>query len=165
MWEALGPTLQGIVPPPTEGVKLPPTHSREVPASPLGRPVEDDALRAETLPTFEWAPPDLTPGGHWHQTRVANLVKAAKSYGDRAEALVQEGMKMLNTHRGNYDATGPALKRLQLLWWEFPPEHWDAIREGSRMGFLSPPTGNLHSQLLHDPRAGESGWAVLRRTP
>ena len=46
---------------------------------------------------------------------------------------------MLNTHRGNCDAMGPTLKKLQLLWWEFPSEHWDAIGEGSRMGFLSPP--------------------------
>ena len=46
---------------------------------------------------------------------------------------------MLATHRRNCDATGPTLKKLQLLWWEFPLEHWDAIRDGSRMGFLSPP--------------------------
>jgi hypothetical protein len=42
-------------------------------------------------------------------------------------------------HRGNYTATGPQVKQLQLIWWEFPPEHWTALRKGSRMNFLVTP--------------------------
>jgi hypothetical protein len=41
----------------------------------------------------------------------------------------------------NYTAEGP--KQLQLLWWEFPSGHWTALREGCRLGFLIPPSGEL----------------------
>ena len=28
--------------------------------------------------------------------------------------------------------------------WEFPREHWDALREGSKMNFVSPSPGKIH---------------------
>ena len=37
---------------------------------------------------------------------------------------------------GYYVAHGANPEQLQVLWWEFPREHWDALREGSRMNFL-----------------------------
>jgi hypothetical protein len=46
---------------------------------------------------------------------------------------------MLDRHCNNYDAEGPNLTKVQLLWWEFPSEHWDALREGSPMNFLHDP--------------------------
>ena len=52
---------------------------------------------------------------------------------------------MLEVHRSNYNSEGPCLRRLQPLWWEFPPEHWDPIREGSRVGFLSTPPSVVHN--------------------
>ena len=40
----------------------------------------------------------------------------------------------------NYSSQGPEPKWLQLLWWEFPPEHWDDLRNGFRQNFMiSPP--------------------------
>jgi hypothetical protein len=41
----------------------------------------------------------------------------------------------------NYTKDGPEL--LQLLWWEFPPESWTAIREGSSMNFVVVANGEL----------------------
>ena len=54
------------------------------------------------------------------------------------------GDTMLEIHRKNYDSTGAGRKRLQPLWWEFPPAHWDELREGCNMGFLSEPQNTLH---------------------
>jgi hypothetical protein len=51
------------------------------------------------------------------------------------------GLEALQVHRQNYSETGP--KQLQILWWEFPPEHWEALQEGSRMNFLMMPHGEL----------------------
>jgi hypothetical protein len=43
--------------------------------------------------------------------------------------------------RGNYSAEGP--KYLQVLWWEFPAPHTEAIRIGSSMHFLIDPGEEL----------------------
>ena len=111
----------------------------------LGVPVSgpSDSPTGEEQQVFDWRPPDLSPGGRWHQERVRNLHRATSGHPD-CERLRSEGMRMLETHRGNYDEHGPALKSLQLLWWEFPPEHWDDLREGSRMNFLRAPADGLH---------------------
>jgi hypothetical protein len=69
---------------------------------------------------------------------VASLKKAAAALPNPAKVL-SEGLKILTIHQGNYSATGPAAKQLQLVWWEFPSEHWTAFREGSRMNFLVTP--------------------------
>ncbi len=55
-----------------------------------------------------------------------------------------EGIEILDVHRGNYNDAGPAPKQLQLIWWEFPAEHWTALREGSRMNFMRPPDSVIH---------------------
>ena len=98
----------------------------------------------KSAPEFSWEPPDLEPGSEWYERRILNLRTAAATYGTRAPLLIKEGVAALRTHRENYDKTGPKVRRLQLLWWEFPREHWDAIREGSRMGFLSAPEAVIH---------------------
>lgn len=55
----------------------------------------------------------------------------------------------MDVHRANYTEDGP--KRLQLLWWEFPTEHWEALRLGSSMNFLVTPTGELELNSEMDP--------------
>ena len=60
------------------------------------------------------------------------------------------GMLALQAHLQNYDSTGASVRKLQLLWWEFPPEHWDALREGSRMGFLTTPESIMHENAEMD---------------
>jgi hypothetical protein len=57
---------------------------------------------------------------------------------------------LLTIHQGNYTSTGPSLKRLQLLWWESPPEHWTALREGCQMNFLIQPEACIHDNALMD---------------
>jgi hypothetical protein len=47
----------------------------------------------------------------------------------------------LKRHRSNYTEEGP--KYLQLLWWEFPEEHWGPLREGCKLGFIIAPGGEL----------------------
>jgi hypothetical protein len=57
--------------------------------------------------------------------------------------VYSEGLIALDIHRGNYNLEGPAPKQLKLLWWEFPKEHWESLREGSRMNFLRLPEPNI----------------------
>ena len=104
---------------------------------------EDSGTPTTEASPFEWHPPDLSPGGPWHRASVARLTKAAQSFPD-PPAVIQEGMEMLDRHRNNYTSTGPEPKHLQLLWWEFPPEHWAPLRMGSPMNFLQPPPQKLH---------------------
>ena len=51
--------------------------------------------------------------------------------------MLAEGREHLDVHRRNYGPNGP--QYLQLLWWEFPCEHWNAVREGHSMNFLTEP--------------------------
>ncbi|MGL5812169.1 MAG: hypothetical protein ACRCYW_02380, partial [Aeromonas sp.] len=46
-------------------------------------------------------------------------------------------LEALEVHRNNYTEAGP--KYLQLLWWEFPEIHQEAIRIGSSLRFLVDP--------------------------
>jgi hypothetical protein len=104
-----------------------------------------DPISAPVKPVseFSWCPPDLSAGGIWYQERVTNLVAAAAHYEDRVQ-LVHDGLRALEVHRSNYTATHPEPKQLQLLWWEFPPEHWEEIRDGGSMNFMVPPTPCIH---------------------
>ena len=148
IWEALADTIAGVSSNPTNAIDLFTDwcqlgkHHLEVPPTDL----VDETLEVGYSPkAYEWCPPDLTPGKEWYNRRVANLRSAANTYGRRSRTLIQEGIKMLEVHRKNYNSEGPCLRQLQLLWWEFPPEHWDPIREGSRVGFLSIPPPVIHS--------------------
>jgi hypothetical protein len=91
--------------------------------------------------TWEWQAPDLSPGGEWHLARVASLRKAVQGLPDEAEQLAK-GLAALDTHRQNYKGDG-SIHKLQLLWWEFPPEHWEELREGCAMNFLTEPTAGV----------------------
>jgi hypothetical protein len=99
--------------------------------------------------TFDWTPPDLSVGGEWYNERVTTLWEAATTM-PNPEEVVKEGLELLKIHRGNYTATGPSPKQLQLLWWEFPPEHWTALREGCRMNFLVEPESCIHDNAPMD---------------
>jgi hypothetical protein len=96
-------------------------------------PPEDDEH-----PPFSWNPPDLAPRSAWTRERTFSLIQAALKYDDPG-ALIEEGMKMLRRHRTNYTAEGTNPTHLQLMWWEFPPESWNELREGCSMNFLKPP--------------------------
>jgi hypothetical protein len=102
-------------------------------------------LVPETTPAFVWHPPDLQEGGAWFRARMESLQRAVQHYPkQRRAALLKEGKEILRIHRGNYDATGPSPTQLQLIWWEFPREHWDVIRDGSPMNFMEAPPSVIH---------------------
>ena len=108
----------------------------------LGDPVSVGALPVPEgdCPVWEWEPEDLCRDGDWYRARVLSLQVATEGMEDRAQ-LIREGLRALEVHRGNYTEEGP--QYLQLLWWEFPPEHREAIRTGSSMNFLVNPSGEL----------------------
>jgi hypothetical protein len=108
-------------------------------------PTDDD----EVFP--EWRPPDMSPGGVWHTERVERL-RFASSHYENSEALFSQGLEQLAIHRQNYDDIGPAPKRLQLLWWEFPQSSWDDVRLGGSMNFLTEPR---HQILPNAPMNAE----------
>jgi hypothetical protein len=89
---------------------------------------------------WECEPPDLSPGGAWHQERLASL-EAVTAGLEEADHLRAEGVEILARHQENYTQAGPRI--LQLIWWEFPPESWEAIREGSSMNFMVTPKGEI----------------------
>jgi hypothetical protein len=88
-------------------------------------------------------PPDLSIGSDWNKKRVKNLISACCQYLDPGP-MIEAGLLALKHHRSNYTATHPNPMYLQILWWEFPPEHWDNLRDGSPMNFL------------HEPRRGHT---------
>ena len=85
---------------------------------------------------WDYQLPDLKQGGKWYQARVASLKKAIQGRPD-ADQLLAEGLEALEVHRRNYTEEGP--KYLQVLWWEFPKAHQDAVRLGSTLRFLVDP--------------------------
>jgi hypothetical protein len=96
---------------------------------------------------WQWEVPDLSEGGEWFLARVATLKEVIKG-APNPEELYEGGLKALAIHRGNYTDEGP--KRLQLLWWEFPKEHHEGLREGFRMNFLITPEGELQLNSVMD---------------
>jgi hypothetical protein len=116
----------------TPEASVPPSVPSPAPSPPL----EDPALDEE----WKWEVPDLQPGSSWYCERVVSLKNAVQGLPE-ATRFYDEGIEALRVHRTNYTTSGP--QRLQLLWWEFPPEHWEALREGSSMNFLITPEGEL----------------------
>ena len=112
------------------------------PAYPSPPPMQ--SIGSNSNPLFTWRPPDLSLGGPWYLKRIHNLEAAAKSFPD-PYSVIEEGLKILSIHRNNYDADGPRPSRLQLLWWEFPPEHWSSLRRCCSMNFLTTPSSKMHA--------------------
>ena len=135
------PPVKG--PPPLGTPDAVPDSLEEVVLAQLGPTRPPDPTEG-TFEPYDWVPPDLTEGGVWYNERVASLRAAAAHYPEREQELVSTGLSHLAIHRGNYDTSGPRPTKLRLLWWEFPREHWDALREGSSMNFLIPPSSILH---------------------
>jgi hypothetical protein len=64
------------------------------------------------------------------------------------EQHFEDGIQALARHGLNYTLEGP--QQLQLLWWEFPEEHWEPLREGCSMNFLILPGGELQMNSKMD---------------
>lgn len=89
---------------------------------------------------WQYELPDLTMGSPWYIERVQNLQRAIVGRPDYDE-LLADGLDALEVHRTNYTEEGP--KFLQVLWWEFPALHQEAVRIGSSMRFLIDPGEEL----------------------
>lgn len=92
-------------------------------------------------PAWEWSPPDLSPEGPWHHEQVQNLMAAMRSTQTRTDFAPRD-LRALDIHRCNFESDGTVVQ-LQILWWEFPPEHWETLRDGSPMNFLMEPTKGI----------------------
>jgi hypothetical protein len=100
---------------------------------------------------FSWKPPDLSLTSNWTKARVSNLISSALLFQDPGP-LIEEGLRILQRHRTNYTPYGPNPTHLQLLWWEFPEESWDNIRNGSSMNFIKrpPQETTLNSEMADE---------------
>lgn len=115
---------------------------RDNPAVRSGEPVTDTTKSEAYEPAFEWRTPNLEPDGPWHRQRIQNL-KYAATFFDDPDEVVDDGLKRLARHRNNYNEDGPDPDKLQLLWWEFPSQHWMELKEGARQNFLVQPRPEL----------------------
>ena len=93
-----------------------------------------------TLPQWTWEPPDMTLGSPFYNQRMSRL-REVVAICQGPISWVKEGEAILDKHRQNYGPEGPT--HLVVLWWEWPPEHWTALREGSSMNFLLTPEGGI----------------------
>jgi hypothetical protein len=110
-------------------------------------------------PDWEWVPPDLSEGREWHSAQVASL-KAAVSGLPEADRLLKEGLEALTIHQDKYKTNDGTIKHLQLLWQEFPPEHWTELQEGCPMNFLTEPTKGITPTSL-SMNSGTSAYLNL----
>jgi hypothetical protein len=117
-------------------------------------------LLNDTPPTldFTWKPANLCEGGEWYQDRISHLHHACSHYSNSTE-LYNDGLERLRIHQTNYDEEDPNPSYLQMLWWEFPAEHWDELRDGFRMNFLKKP----RTQLVPNANMDVSGMEAARK--
>jgi len=130
IWTAVGDTILASW---ADQIGAPPMNS-----CPTGLPVSWMETDNEGVDddTWNWSPPDLSEGSEWYHERVRSLEAAVAHHPD-APRLRTEGLEALERHRKNYGPEG--LTHLQLLWWEFPEEHWADLRDGCPMNFLTEP--------------------------
>lgn len=122
--------------------RLPPRPSGQL-RPPQGITEDIPSSTTDALPTTDPLPvewiydlPNLQEGGQWYRDRCASLDAAIRGR-PNSTTLRSEGLDALKVHRDNYTPEGP--KYLQVLWWEFPEPHQDAVRLGSSMRFLVDP--------------------------
>ena len=127
-----------------------------------GDSVVEDLLHPEVDPgpaaDWEWHPPDLSEGSEFYQARLETLKRVTKER-NGPDKWIKDGIEMLRYHRQNYGPDGP--KRLTVLWWEWPKEHWTALREGSSMNFLIDPATGLMENSEMDPEQLKTAIAFM----
>jgi hypothetical protein len=86
---------------------------------------------------FEWESPDRKYGGGWWEARLNKLGNINQGWHDHDDVMI-EGRRLLASHRLKHTFQGA--QRLEILWWEWPPEHWELLRFGGSMNFMETPT-------------------------
>jgi hypothetical protein len=85
---------------------------------------------------FEWDAPDLQEGVERFEARLEKLRTITEGWRDQ-KSVMQDARRLLASHRLNYTSQGA--ERLEILWWEWPPEHWESLRFGGSMNFMETP--------------------------
>ena len=139
-WHWVGEFLTNVL---GSGVLIPKDNPEEI--GEPSKPVEEGWLdHPELGPCQEvewtWEVPDLQKGGDFYKARMKRLREVTRECGG-PQSWIEEGEKILDWHRTNYGPNGPT--RLTVLWWEWPKEHWTALREGSSMNFMIDPKAGL----------------------
>jgi hypothetical protein len=80
--------------------------------------------------------PDLIEGGEWYEALLHKIRTISQGWYDQ-DAVLLEGRLLLASHRLNYTSQGA--QHLNILWWEWPPEHWELLRFGASMNFMETP--------------------------
>jgi hypothetical protein len=52
-----------------------------------------------------------------------------------------DAWRLLASRRLNYTSQGA--QRMEILWWECPPEHWESLHFGGSMNFMETPVSVL----------------------
>ena len=131
-----------------------------IPQSTPPPPVDANEAPKVEYPDWAWTLPDLRPNQPWYRRRYGNLRRIVKQYPlEDREKMLWEGKQDLHRHRNNYGPEGP--QHLQLLWWEFPPEHWETLRVGCSMNFLKDPVAHLWDNSTTSPSQMEAGVAFV----
>jgi hypothetical protein len=89
---------------------------------------------------FEWKDPDLRDGGEWREAQLDKHRNITEGWHDQ-DCIMVEGRRLLASHRINY--TSQDAQRLEILWWEWPIEHWESLRFGGSMNFMETPVPGL----------------------
>jgi hypothetical protein len=93
---------------------------------------------------WEWVPLDLGLDSAFYHQQSAQLQEVTKEQGG-PDHWITDGESALVKHQENYRVNGP--KHLVILWWNWPPEHWEELRDGASMNFLKAPPAGLVKNL------------------
>jgi hypothetical protein len=85
---------------------------------------------------FECEDPDLKEGGGWCEARLDKLRTITEVWHDQDLFMIY-ARRLLASHCLNYTSQGA--QRLEILWWECPPENWEYLRFGGSMNFMETP--------------------------
>ena len=104
----------------------------------------------ELVSQWTWKASDLGINSRFYQDRIRSLKSAIKEVNLDYHSTMIQGLDILKAHRSNYGSDGP--KHLVVLWWEWPKQHWDDLRLGVSMNFMSTPTPDISAnQDMNEP--------------
>jgi hypothetical protein len=89
---------------------------------------------------FDWKAPDLIDGGEWCDAWLDKLRTITEGWHDQ-DCIMVEGRRILASHHLNYTSQGA--QHMEILWWEWPSEHWESLRFGGSMNFMETPVSGL----------------------
>jgi hypothetical protein len=78
---------------------------------------------------FERKAPDLKEGGEWREAGLDKLRTITEGWHDQDLVMI-DALRLLASHRLNYTSQGA--QRLDILWWECPPENWESLCFGDQ---------------------------------